>query len=131
MFPTDDDDKPKKMPHYYGDIVRIIFVIAGLIMLIFLPVFKELIVVPVGLAILVIISIDLFAGLTNPLQKWISLINLLISLSSFVTFELIAVEYFPTSEKLYAIINQILAFLFFISLYYSTKTFRGFIVKEK
>ena len=129
MFPTDDEEKHKKIPHYYGDIVRVIFVIAGILMLVFLPIFKDLIVVPVGIAIFVIISVDLFAGLTNPLQKWISLINLFISLSAFIIFETIAVDYFSTSEKLYASVNQILAFLFFLSLYFSTKTFRGFLAK--
>src|SRR3989344_5506323 len=95
MFPTDDEEKHKKIPHYYGDIVRVIFVIAGILMLVFLPIFKDLIVVPVGIAIFVIISVDLFAGLTNPLQKWISLINLFISLSAFIIFETIAVEIIP------------------------------------
>ncbi len=132
MFPTDDDEyKLKRIPHYYGDVVRIIFVIAGLTMLIFLPIFKDLVVVPISSVILVIICIDLFAGLTNPLQKWISLVNLIISLSAFIIFESIAVDYFSTSEKLYASVNQFLALLFFLSLYFSTKTFRGFLVKDR
>src|SRR3989338_342757 len=116
--------------HYYGDIVRRLFFIAGLIMLITLSTFKQLLPVPTFVSIFAILIVGFLAGLTNPLQKWVMALNTGISLIGLTTFEYHAViGYDNLSDPLFWI-NQGLAFIFFFALYYSIKTVRGAMLRE-
>lgn len=123
-----EEDKP--IPHYYGDMIRVLFLIAGIIMLLGLPFFKDLLPIPYIIPILTILVVDFFAGLTNPKLNWVIALNLIISLFGFLVFEYTAVSNFSDSHKSFAFVNQILAIIFFIALYYSTKTLRGFLLKK-
>lgn len=116
--------------HYYGDIVRRLFFAAGLIMLITLSTFKQLLPVPTLVSIFAILIVGFLAGLTNPLQKWVMVLNTGISLVGLITFEYHAVTgYDNLSDPLFWV-NQGLAFIFFFALYYSTKTMRGAMLRE-
>lgn len=131
---TDLKDLLRNRPtlHYYGDIVRILFVTAGLIMLITLPFFGNLIPVPYFASIIIILTIAILAGLTNPVQKWIAMIDTGVSVVAFVGFEYYAIQAFSQkSDFLFFSINQVLAIIFFVALYYSTKTLRGKMLGEK
>lgn len=117
------------VPHYHGDAVRRLFIFIGVILLIGLPFFRDLQPFPVILAILIITALSLFAGLTNPRQKWVAILDTSISSLGFIISEYLAVNYF-NSELIFALTNQVVALLFFIALYYSTKTLRSFLLRD-
>lgn len=117
------------VPHYHGDVVRVLFFVAGIIMLIGLPFFKDLIPFSLNISILSILVLGLIAGFTNPRQMWVAIINVLISLAGFIIFEYYAVTSFDPST-LFFWTNQALALIFFLTLYFSTKTLRGFLLRS-
>ena len=118
----------KNVSHYHGDVVRILFLINGALMLIFLPFFLDRLIIHYSVAILGVLAIALFAGLTNPKSLFVILLDLLISVIGFFVFEFTVLEYFDIDLG-YAVTNQLYALIFFISIYFSTKTLRGFYVQ--
>lgn len=120
----------REIPHYHGDKVRILFVIAGLLMLFALPFYQHIIPIPIIFSILAILIIGFMAGITNPRLMSIALTDMIISLSGFFIFEYMSISFFD-ENKLFALVNQILAGIFFIAIYFSTKTLRGFLLNRK
>ncbi len=118
--------------HYYGDLVRFLFMLAAIIMLVTLPFLMGKLPVPLYISILVILVIGVLAGITNPLQKWISILNGLISTAALFIFEYYAVNSLTISgvKTLYFITNQLLALVFLFALYYSIKTIRAMYLKD-
>lgn len=123
--------------HYYGDQVRTLFVIGGLIMIVSYPFFNSLVGVPVPIAIIGFAILAIFGGFMNPKQKWVIVVSSIISVLAFLIFEYSAVNAYlklsPTKNINIAFfwINQILALVFFFAAYLSTKTLRGMLVAEK
>lgn len=121
--------QPHAFPtHYYGDIVRKLFILAGAMMVIGTPFFKNEISVPLIFPALAIAAFALVAGLTNPNQRWVAMINVALSAISLIIFEAYALENYQTTESAtgaFFIATQALAIIFFFALYFSTKTLRG------
>ena len=122
---------PEVSHHYYGDTVRAMFFVGGLIMIISYPFFSALINVPITFTIIACIALAVFAGLMNPKQKWIMALNMIISIGAFVFFEYYAIYAYlnlSPAKELHVVffwVNQTLSLLFFFSSYLATKTFRG------
>lgn len=126
-----EPSKKEKIPHYYGDEVRKLFILNGAIMLVALPFFRELIDVPIIVAIIAIVILGFAAGITSPVQKtWLFFSNTTIAAIGFVVFEYYAIASDGEFSALYFIFNQLIAIIFFLALYYSTKTLRGALEKE-
>lgn len=122
----------RKFPHYYGDVVRIFFFVAGLVMILSLPLFSDFLPVPLYISLFAILVLVFVAGLTNPAQKWTSFLDSIMSLIGFLIFEFYAVSSFSTSDDFsFFLINQTLAVLFLCAFYFAIKTTRGFVVKER
>lgn len=125
---TDIRDLLRNMPtrHYYGDLARILFICGGLIMLTTLPILGNIVPVPYFVSIILILVLSVLAGVTNPVQKWINLVNVFVSVVAFVVFEYYSVDaYTHTKGFFFFFVNQVLAIIFFVALYYCTKTLRG------
>lgn len=120
-----------KKPHYYGDLVRKLFLAAAVFMIIMLPFMNQFLEVPLYVSILIAIGISVFAGITNPVQAWAVIFNFIIALIGSIVAEYEAVQgytnYSITHRTFWA--NQILAIIFIVALYYSTKTVRGMFLK--
>jgi hypothetical protein len=116
-----------KPAHYYGDVVRILFLAAALVMLITLPAIKDYLNIPAMFSVLVIMILSFVAGLTNPKQIWEAAVNAAISVIGFLVFEsyaLWAYQHYSATDKFF-ITNLILGFVFLFAIYFSTKTLRG------
>lgn len=121
-----------KFPHYYGDVVRILFFFACILMILGLPLINGIIPVSLHVSIFSILILIFVAGLTNPAQKWVSIIDAIVSAIGFIIFEYYAVLTFSNGEDfLFFLINQTLSVLFLFSFYFATKTVRGFLVRER
>ncbi|MEK7649459.1 MAG: hypothetical protein AAB367_00645 [Patescibacteria group bacterium] len=117
--------------HYYGDIVRQLFVAAGVIMVLTLPFYKYILPVPSLIAVLAIIIVDVAAGLTNPRQAWVMKLDLGISLIAATVFEYHAVTGYASQLDPLFWITQGLAVIFFFALYFSIKSTRGAFLQGK
>ena len=122
-------------PHYYGDTVRFLFMIAGVIMLITLPSFSRVLDIPVIISVASILVLALSAGLTNPKQKWDAGINVAIASIGFIVFETFGIMAYREGVlgkqgELFVIVNIGLGLLFLIALYFSVKTLRGLYTRE-
>ncbi|MBP6925833.1 MAG: hypothetical protein KBC22_02150 [Candidatus Pacebacteria bacterium] len=134
-FPHAPENK-KYIPHYYGDLVRVIFMFAGIVMLVTFPFFSNLIGVPIIFSTLVVIALALMAGLMNPRQKWVLVLNVIVSVIAFLLLEYHAYFAFTHLDNTVVLHNvffwtsQVLALLFFLATYFSMKTVRGRYVDE-
>ena len=124
-----------QITHYYGDQVRVLFVIGGLIMIATYPFFSSFIKAPISFSIIGVVALAVFGGLMNPRQRWIMLMNMIISIAAFVIFEYAAIyTYLNLSpgkniHVAFFWVNQALYLLFFFASYLSTKTLRGAFIK--
>jgi hypothetical protein len=117
--------KDQQFPHYYGHIVRRLFLAGGVIMLITLATLKHVLPIGTFVVILAILVIGLFAGLTNPIQRWVAVLDMLISLIALTTFEYHAVIGYTDLGDVLFWLNQLLSVVFFFAFYFATKTLRG------
>lgn len=117
----------KPLEHYYGDIVRYLFLAAGIIMLITLPLFQSLIETPLMVSITGIAVLGIAAGLTNPQQVVSAVVNFVISIVGFITFAYSATTSFQgkIENDKFILTNIILAAIFIFAIYFSMKTMRS------
>ncbi|MEK7464218.1 MAG: hypothetical protein AAB617_00360 [Patescibacteria group bacterium] len=125
----------ERVPHYYGDLVRKIFVTGGIVMIITLPFFTDLLPVTPLYSIFFILILGFVAGLISPKHRWVAVLNAFIAGASLVVFEAYAVIIYLSENKdskstAFFWINEVLALLFFFALYYSGKTLRGVLKKK-
>lgn len=114
--------------HYYGDIVRKLFIAAGIIMIITMPVLQQSLSALTFVSLAAIVAIAFFAGFTNPAQEKSVLWDTLVSLAALVIFEYHAVLAYRATQSFWDLnflVNELLAIIFFFALYYSMKTLRG------
>jgi hypothetical protein len=126
----DQEDKTSTPPaHYYGDIIRALFVAAGALMIVSLPFFKNQIPVDPAASIFFILILGVLAGFSSPRQKWVPVVNTMFSLFSVLVFEYYAMASYKNLEQLFTdpffLVNQVLACIFFVTLYLSVKTMRA------
>lgn len=125
------------LEHYHGDKVRSLFMVGGLIMVVAYPFFHSLISAPLPIAIVGSIILAVFGGLMNPKQKWVIFLNTVIPVIAFLFFEYYAAYAYMNLSPAENInvaffwVNQILAVIFFLAAYLSTKSFRGALLAEK
>jgi hypothetical protein len=115
------------LPHYYGDITRIIFIVIGVIMLLGLPSMTQVLNLSAAYPIVAIIILGVAAGYTNPKKRGSLLLNIWVSvigLAAFIYISLFLRSHFFTGGWLF--LNQIIAILFLVSLYFSIKSLRGY-----
>jgi hypothetical protein len=126
----DVDIKDSPLFHYYGDIVRRLFLASGLIMVFSIPLFSHFIPVPSIFSLSIVLTLVLLAGYTSPKKKKIMLFNIIASSIAIITFGMHATFVASNShkdwhQKLFLLVLYVLIFLFFFALYYSTKTYRA------
>ncbi len=115
--------------HYYGDTVRVLFVIAAALLFIsqFIP---GPFVTPIATLICAVIYI-VAAGLTNPVQAWIHWLNVLVAGVSLIFFGAIAIARYQALHAFSGntLIVFALVIIFVIGLYSSIRTLRGALMR--
>lgn len=116
----------KIVPHYYGDVVRSLFMVAGGAMLIFIPLQGSLLPDAALFFVFAVVLMAIVAGLTNPRGRSVCYCNVAISFLGVLIFEFYAARgYREEGFSFDFLMHQIIALLFFVALYYSTKTLRN------
>lgn len=128
------EDEYKKDPtgHYYGSLVRRLFVLAGIILLINIPIDRELIQFYIVFGVIFALLIILLAAFTSPLNKWAMIGDLVASAVSFIVFEYLAIARQLQIDSFFDylfLVRQALAIIFIVAVYFSAKTVRGLIIK--
>lgn len=119
-----------RIGHYYGDIVRKLFMAIGLVMLFGLTYFADYVPQPISFSVAIIIITIMMAGLFTPLNKWIWLFNIVFSAIAVFVFQSYAIEYYQSVDSVWFFLaNQGLAVVALFALYFSVKTLRGFYIK--
>ncbi len=92
-----------------------------------LPLFWKDISLPLYVTIFAVIVVDIAAGVTTPAKFWSNVLNLLVSIFAVVSFEYYTVRAYANFEEeiYFFFVNQVLAIIFLLALYYSVKTVRG------
>ena len=115
--------------HYYGDIVRRLFLLGGAIMLLSYPFFETLTSVPVWGVTIFILVISIVAGLQSPRYRWSAIINTGIATFAFCSFEYKAASFYLSDRywdhPFFFWANQFLALIFFFAVYFSIKSTRA------
>ncbi len=113
--------------HYYGDIVRKLFLAGAVIMLLAYPFFRTNIPLRPAFTIIAVALLSVMAGLTSPKERWTSAVDALIALGAVITFEYYAVKFAAPQFGGLFVANQLLALTFLVALYFAVKTFRGMV----
>lgn len=125
-------EKELKDMHYYGDKVRIIYIIIALIILVMTPFFKDRIPTTEYFSVLGVMVLAVFAGLTNPKSRVIIIFDFLISIFSLLVFGFEALNsYNNTYIDTFFVGNLVLAIISVFAIYYSSKTLRGNLMINK
>lgn len=120
------DPVPLGPTHYHGDTVRGLFLMAAV--LIFATRFiGTALPFTFGAQMLLILTLVITAGITNPAQKAIHYVNMLVSIAGTLTFGGLAFSRIETTEALFSGegLIVVIAFIFLAALYFSTRTVRG------
>lgn len=124
-----DSGHAPRMMHYYGDIVRRLFLLGAAIMLLGFPFFNKEIDQSPMYSLMGMILLVMAAGITNPRQRWIVFLDTVFSAIAVFNFEYYAIKFWvPPAPRAIFITDQLLAVIFLVALYYSVKTLRGMYV---
>lgn len=111
--------------HYYGDVVRILFVAGAVLLLAAQFMGSPFMTVPA--AVITAIILVIAAGLTNPVQLWIQWADVLIATGGLLLFGSMALHRYQTTGDIFGqnFMILILVGVFICALYSSVKTVRG------
>jgi hypothetical protein len=121
------------IPHYHGDVVRALFVVAAVLIVVGAAMSAALPVPALG-AIAFAVVLILAAGITNPATGWIHWANAALALVSSLIFGYAAVATYRTGGALadptsFAF-TLALALVSLMALYLATRTIRGMLLRE-
>ena len=122
--------EPAGPSHYYGDTVRVLFVIAALLILAAQIIGKAFL--TPGAALVTAIVLIMTAGFTNPAQRWIHFLNVALSAGGLIICASIVLERFQGTQELMtsSVIAVLLVVIFALALYASTRTLRGSLLRN-
>lgn len=118
--------------HYYGNLVRIIFIAGAVLMVIGLPTMTKILNLPVIISIVAIVILVLAAGFTNPAVRSSLIINTGISVVYTIAFAYTAWHLSEQGgiHKSFLLVNQVATIAFLIATYFAVKSWRGASVAE-
>lgn len=115
----------RDIPHYYGDSIRIFFLVIAVFWGVTTPTYGNLL--PFGLVweIVGLVLLVLLAGLTNPKGEWVMLYNAVVSGIGLFLFEAAAIRFYAIEPFPAFLMREAIAFLFLLAFYLSVKTVRA------
>ena len=123
------NEAPRGPRHYHGDTVRVLFVINALLVFLTQYVGTRL---PFStmLLMLIIVTLVVAAGITNPAQRWIHWVNVIIAALGLLVFGGLSLSRIDAAGGIFETKGLIamIAVLFLATLYYATSTIRGMLV---
>ncbi len=118
-------EDPSKIPHYYGDYVRQLFLAIAAILVVVIPIWKDFLPVNILIEISAIVALVILAGLTNPSKKWTIVFDTVLAALGVVAFETAAVSMWSGTSFFLFGMREVVSLLFLFALYFSIKTLRS------
>lgn len=117
----------REIPHYHGDGVRVLFVVAAVVIIIAQSTGADL---PLGTtgAVVSAVMLVIAAGITNPAQYGIHWFNALLAITGTLLFGTTAVDHYRAGFSVFDpsfVYTETLTLLSLIALYFTTRTIRG------
>lgn len=119
-------------PHYYGDIVKRLFLAAGIIIVFSTPLFFHLVpkLMVVVFSLIVAVAFILLAGYTSPLKKRVVELDIISSVLAIILFGISAflawrADHPDWHRVFFFLLLSGLGLIFIFALYYSVKSLRG------
>ena len=117
--------------HYYGNLVRLIFIVGAVWMLIGLPTMTRVLNIPIGISIVGVIILVIAAGFTNPAQESSLRMNSIIAVIYTIIFAYLAwYMYNHAVPGGFLFANQVAAIAFLAASYFAIKSWRGARIPE-
>lgn len=113
------------IPHYYGHVVRMLFIIVAVVSAFTIPVWGDLLPIGTFTQVVGIVILVLLAGLTNPHGTTILWADTAVSAIGVILIENAAISYYSIDAVVIFLVREILVLLLLIALYYSLKTVRA------
>lgn len=117
--------KGQNIPHYYGDTVRMMFVISAVIYALSMALIGNLLPVDIYTGIILVLILVFLAGVTSPHNRWLMFINATIAAIGVYLVQSAAITFFSTDSLLLFLVRQLVAILLLFGFYYSVKSFRS------
>lgn len=121
--------RPAQESHYHGDTVRILF-LANAVLIFASKFVSATPTFSFAAMMLLILTLVIAAGITNPAQRWIHMVNMLVSIAGVVTFGWLSFSRIGSAAELFSSdgLLAVIALVFLASLYLATRTVRGYSV---
>lgn len=117
---------PTGVSHYYGDIVRQVFVAASAVMLVASPFYADSLKSEIPFYVAGALVLIILAALTNPHNRSVLLADAVAAGVGVAIFEVWALGSYETSTWVEFLLRQGIALLFLVAFYFSMKTVRAF-----
>lgn len=130
---TSPETEPRH-PHYYGDLIRKQLFFAAFVIMLAALIDEELRNFYLFVGLFGVVGFTILAGLTSPQKRSIMFTDVLVSAFMFLIFEYFAIsaftQYNDFSDPIF-FFRQLIAVVYLITLYYSTKTLRYYDDQER
>lgn len=127
MPPESSSISYPSVPHYYGDYARKLFLGGAIVMLLSLPLERDILPTAFIAVTTAALLLTFLAGFTSPKKRLIIVVDTLVAALMFVIFEYAAVNNLSHGGDIWSftfIAQEILALNFLIALYFCSKTWR-------
>ncbi len=116
--------------HYYGDTVRILFVVAAVLLLASQFIGSPFL-TPIAALVLAVVLV-IMAGLTNPVQIWVQWANVILSGICLFLFGSMSLTRYKETGDIFGgnFIILLLTVVFILALYLATRTLRGVLMRD-
>lgn len=118
------------LPHYYGDTVRILFVITTAVWFLALPFYPDILPFSPVTQVVAGLVILILAALTNPMKRWTLVYDALVAGIGIVVFEMAAVQQFGVSSWVAFAVRELIVLLLIVAFYLSLKTVRAMYLRQ-
>lgn len=115
----------RDIPHYYGDYVRQLFVLAALLVVVAIPLWGDLLSVGTTAEIGGALLLVLLAGLTSPSGTIVMLCNVIVAGLGALVLESAAITNYSLQSSALFVAREVCAILLLFAFYFGVKTLRA------
>ncbi len=115
----------ERIPHYYGDTVRVLFIVVLVGILAGAPLYTTALTAQLPFVVIGALVLITLAGLTNPQGHVVMIVNAVVSAFGILLFETWALLEYQNGTLLEFVVREAIAFIFMFAFYFSLKTVRA------
>jgi hypothetical protein len=117
--------KKTNIPHYYGDTIRNLFISAGIIYAVAMPLWGNLLPVDTFTGIFMILILVFLAGITNPRSTTLMFVNVFVAGAGVFYLQWAAITFYETQSPILFFLREAVVILLLFAFYHSVKSSRN------